>query len=663
MGFAGVGLWLLLFASGCSPSEWFSPGFEAWKPPGGAALAQRPVGRAPCAHHLPHRQAFFGDLHVHTGLSMDTVIRGGRSTPDAAYRFARGEPVELPSPEGGVSRTVRLSRPLDFAAVTDHAEWLGETSLCLRPDSRAYETFGCRAFRGEVAWLGDGLFTRIAALVGFRGRDRSICGPDAAWCREETVAAWRTTRDAAEAHYDRTSACSFTTFHAWEYSAAPGRSKVHRNVLLRNEIVPELPISWIDEPEAAGLWEKLDARCNDTGSGCEAIAIPHNPNLSNGQLFVPDRNSPLDTQRRHAALRARLEPLVEIVQAKGESECRSGIPGIVGNDELCELDKVRFIDGAAPPDCGNESGRGAMSSAGCQSRFDFARYVIVEGIREQARLGVNPYLLGFIGGTDTHNGTPGATDEADYPGHNALRDATLSQRLSGDAGGGYVPAPLRNPGGLAGIWAEENSRDALFDAMKRRETFATSGTRIVPRLFAGRDLPDDFCERPDAAAAASVTGVPMGGRLDSAPGDSRPPSFVVSARRDPGPGGGPLERIQIVKGWLDDDGQIHQQVVDVAGTAAPATSLDRKTCTRRGGGAPTLCAWWIDPSYDPTREAVYYARVLETPSCRWTALQCAALASNERPEACQDDAIPWKTQERAWTSPIWVTPARQAIAR
>jgi len=280
----------LAFALGCHPIEWFSPGFEAWSPPGGPAVANALAPREPCEHRTALRQPFFGDLHVHTALSMDTTIRGGTSTPDEAYRFARGEAIGLPPlrADGQPTRTLKLRTPLDFAAVTDHAEWLGETSLCKRPDSDAYDSGACRVFRGESSgWIppglvGNGMFLRIAAVVGFFGRSREICGPDAAGCRAEVARAWDILQEAAERHQDRTAACRFTTFHAWEYSAAPRRSKVHRNVILRNEIVPELPISWIDEPDAAGLWRKLDERCNATQTGCEAIAIPHNPNLSNG---------------------------------------------------------------------------------------------------------------------------------------------------------------------------------------------------------------------------------------------------------------------------------------------------------------------------------------------------------------------------------------------
>ncbi len=654
-------VWIVisLGSLGCHLDEYLGPGSEEWSPPSAAAAPSALLARAACENRTPGGRAFFGDIHVHTALSMDTVIRAGISTPDMAYRFARGERIGLPPLDeaGEPTRSIQLARPLDFAAVTDHAEWLGETSLCKRPGSEVYESEGCRQFRGETkSWLGDGLFARIIPLVGLFGRNTELCGPDGNRCRSELLRAWDQTRAAAERWYDRSSACSFTTFHAWEYSASPRRSKVHRNVILRNEIAPELPISSIDEPSAEGLWRKLDERCNATGSGCEAIAIPHNPNVSNGQMFVPDRSGSAEERRARAALRARLEPLVEMVQAKGESECRNGFEGILGVDEICQLDKVRFIDGAAPPDCGNESGSGAMAARGCQSRYDFARYTLLEGLREEALLGVNPYRHGWIGGTDTHNGTPGATDEAGYPGHNGVTDATLALRIGGDSGGGYVPNSLRSPGGLAGIWAEENTRDALFDAMKRRETFATSGTRIVPRLFASEQRPDSFC-----GEAVAVDGVPMGGVLEIAD-EAGSPWFAVSALRDPGTDGAPgtlLQRIQLVKGWIGDDGALHQQVFDVAGHEPGLASVDRATCQTSGPGSTALCAIWSDPAFDPGRPAIYYARVLENPTCRWTGYQCATASPDARPAECDDPTIPWQSQERAWTSAIWVTPPNE----
>ncbi len=649
---------LPLVALACTPAGDGEPPAAAperpvveWTPPSAPAQAADLASREPCAHHDPLRQVFFGDLHTHTAFSLDALGRGGFQTPDDAYRFARGEEIGL-SPvdaEGRPTRTARLERPLDFAAVTDHSEWLGEVAVCTDPASPAWDTPACRGLRpggaaeDRAAWQAD----RLA------GRGPTVCGDDGSRCRDGLLTAWEATREAAERHYDRSSDCAFTTFHAWEYTRAPGRSKVHRNVILRNEIAPELPISWIDADRPRDLWTRLKARCNDTGTGCEALTIPHNPNISNGQMFTLDWGGlPLDEQRARAALRTEMEPLVEMMQAKGESECRRGMWNVVGGeDELCDFEKVRYVDGERPPDCEDGTGEGGLRGEGCQSRLDFVRYALIEGIAQEERIGVNPIQLGLIGSTDGHNGLPGDTDEFDYQGHNSNVDSDLEKRLTTDA---YAPHPLRNPGGLVGVWAEENSRDSLFDAMQRRETFGTSGVRIQARLFGGWDLPD-LCASSDMIAEAYEAGVPMGSVLPDR-GGAEAPSFFVTALADPGTDaypGTPLQRIQVVKGWVGDDGLFHEAIHDVAGDADNGADVSRNTCERSGTGAASLCAVWTDPDFDPTRPAVYYARVLENPSCRWNALQCAALPENERPAACGDAELPWRIQERAWTSPVW----------
>ena len=624
---------------------------QEWSPPSAPAQPADLVPREPCAHNDPLRQAFFGDLHTHTAFSLDALGRGGFQTPHDAYRFARGEEIGL-SPldaEGQPMRTARLVRRLDFAAVTDHSEWLGEVAVCTDPSSPVYDTPACRGVRPG------GADADRAAWQAERGAGRGpgLCGEDGSQCREGLLTAWEATRAAAERYYDRSSDCSFTTFHAWEYTRAPERSKVHRNVILRNEIGPELPISWVDADQPQDLWTRLKARCNDTGTGCEALTIPHNPNLSNGQMFTLDWGGmPIDEQRARAALRAEMEPLVEMMQAKGESECRRGMWGVVGGeDELCDFEKVRYIDGQRPPDCEDGVGAGALRGEGCQSRLDFVRYALIEGLAQEERLGINPMQFGLIGSTDGHNGAPGDTDEYDYQGQNSNVDSDLEKRLTTPA---YAPHRLRNPGGLIGVWAEENSRDSLFDAMRRKETFGTSGVRIQVRLFAGWDLPD-LCSSNDMIAEAYEAGVPMGSVLPSREG-AEAPRFFVTALADPGSSaypGTPLQRIQIIKGWVGDDGLFHEAIYDVAGDAGNGADVSRSTCERSGEGAASLCAVWTDPDFDPSRSAVYYARVVENPSCRWNALQCVVLPEAERPAACGDPELAWKIQERAWTSPIW----------
>jgi len=644
---------LLLAACG------YEPGKEPWEPASRPAQAAEPVPRAACADRDPLRRALFGDLHVHTGFSMDAWIEGTLVSPDDAYRFARGEPIGLPPYDaaGRPARTVRVERPLDFAAVTDHAEWLGEVTLCREPESPVYDTRSCRIFRGEAESLLARLFgvegpkARMAGAASLWGRNDAICGEDSARCRREARTAWQANQEATERWYDRSEACAFTTFHGYEYSRSPGFTKIHRNVIFRNEIVPELPISWIDTPTEAGFWRKLRAQCVDTDSGCDAIAIPHNPNLSNGQLFaIWYRDLPLAAQRAQARLRGGLEPLVEIVQYKGESECRNGLYGVVGGpDELCDFEKIRDMPGRPVEDCEEGTGSGAQRGRGCVSRLDYARYALVEGLREAERIGVNPYRFGFIGSTDTHLGNAGAVSEREFVGKFA--EATVEQLTIGEK---RRPSAFRNAGGLAGVWAEENSRDAVFDALARREAFATSGTRIAPRLFAGWDLPADLCERDDRVAQGYARGIPMGGTLPAAPDRDATPRLLVQARRDPQ--GAPLQRIQIIKAWHGADGAFHQAVHDVA-RVPPGASVDPDTCALRGAGADALCATWSDPDFDPDRTAVYYARVVENPTCRWSTWQCLSLAPEDRPDGCSDPRVPRTIQERAWTSPIWLLPA------
>jgi hypothetical protein len=642
-----------LLAMACN----LDPGKEPWDPESLPAEQATQAPRAPCAHRDPLRQPLYGDLHVHTGFSMDAWVMGTIVTPDDAYRFARGEEIGLPPYDdaGRPAATARIERPLDFAAVTDHAEWLGEVRLCRDPESPVYATRSCQIFRGEA----DSLLARILGLKGFRkrlvgaislfGRNEEICGEGSARCREQTRTAWQANQEATERWYDRSEACTFTTLHGYEYSRSPSFTKIHRNVIFRNEIVPELPISWIDTPTEPEFWRKLRAQCVDTDSGCDALAIPHNPNLSNGQLFaIWYRDLPLEEQRAAARLRAGLEPIVEMVQYKGESECRNGLYGVVGGpDELCNFEKIRDLPGAPLEDCEEGTGSGAQRAEGCVSRLDYVRYALIEGLREAERIGVNPYTFGFIGSTDTHLGNPGAVSEREPLGTFAA--STREQLTIGEQ---RRPSAFRSAGGLAGVWAEENSRDAIFDALARREAFATSGTRIAPRLFAGWDLPEDLCARDDLVAQGYAGGVPMGGTISTRPAGGAALRFVTQARRDPE--GAPLQRIQIIKAWHGSDGAFHQAVHDVA-RVSPGASVDPETCALRGEGADTLCASWIDPDFDPERAAVYYARVVENPSCRWTTWKCLSLPVEERPDGCTDPRVPRTVQERSWTSPIWFT--------
>ena len=655
-------LWILALA--CSPPEDSSPVTEAAEEVRAPEPGRYNEEREPCAARFPLRKAFFGELHVHTQLSMDAFGWDVRGTPDDAYRFARGEVISLAplDAQGRGMRSAQLERPLDFAAITDHAAFLGEVSLCTRSDSPVYDSPRCRVARGEVI---EGLPSGLSALLNGPigdvwkvGHEPGLCGEGGVRCREETSSVWAEIQAAAERWDDRSSRCEFTAFHAYEYTATPDLSKVHRNVIFRNANVPALPISWLDEPTITGLWRALRAQCLEAGIGCDVLTIPHNSNLSNGRVFtVGYRNESMDEQRAQARLQSELEPLVEIMQIKGDSECRNGMVGVVGGaDELCDFEKIWSLTDPLE-DCGEGTGKGALARRGCVSRRDFVRYALVEGLREEGRIGVNPYKLGIIASTDAHNTNPGDAEEYSYSGWGGTLDDSFEARLEGSFAG--FSNSLVSPGGVVGVWAEENSRDSLFDAMQRRETFGTSGPRMTSRFFGGWSFPENLCESADLVERGYAEGVSMGGDLPEPPAGAAAPTFAVAALRDPGTPehpGGLLQRAQVIKGWSDEEGQFHQAVYDVAGEKDNGAGVDLDTCTPTGPGASSLCAVWTDPDFDPDQRAVYYARVVENPSCRWNQHQCVAAPAAARPARCDDPDLLKVIQERLWTSPIWYTP-------
>lgn len=439
---------------------------------------------------------------------------------------------------------------------------------------------------------------------------------------------------------------------------------MHRNVIFRNASVPPLPISYFEAPTPEELWEELRRQCLDGRPGCDVLAIPHNSNESNGNNFFVEcpRARTLEEEREWAAFRARMEPLAEIFQHKGDSECMNRLSGASGpEDEMCEFEKIR----SAPfTDCGEGRGVGGILGKGCVSRLDFIRDVLIEGLAEEERLGANPYMLCIIASTDTHNATPGMVAEDLYPGHWGIKEDTPAKRLA--RGGVTHQGIIANPGGgLAAVWAVENSRDAIFEALRRRETYGTSGPRTVVRFFGGWEYPATMCDDPDFVRRGYQLGVPMGGDLSTRPPGAAGPTFAVFAhlpegRPRPHTGSSvPLQRIQIVKGWIDPS---HEPVVkgfnvfEVAGDPQNGAGVDLETCEPFGQGFARLCAVWSDPDFHPERRAFYSARVILNPSCRWSSYECARLSPEERPGGCQDPDVEKVIQERAWTSPIWYAP-------
>jgi hypothetical protein len=611
--------------------------------PADSAAPTGPAPEVPCDSQDPLRQLYWGDLHVHTGLSFDAWTYEVRLTPEDAYAFARGEVVRLPplDADGVGTREVRLSRPLDFAAVTDHAEYYAEIAGCTTPGSAIYDSAVCADYREADVAAVQAFGVRLANDEPERFTE--LCGDGGIDCGADGRVVWRDVQAAAEAADDDSAACTFTAFTGYEWSGATGVSNLHRNVIFANEVVPDAPISYFEETDPWEMWARLDEQCLDAGTGCDVLAIPHNANLSNGWQFRVAYPAGMD-EADAAAFRARMEPLYEVYQHKGDSECVNGLSGLLGaEDALCRFEDFSRDDA---PDCEGEPGALGMTANGCVDRLDTLRGILAAGLEEEARIGVNPYRLGVIASTDTHMGTPGAVAEDAYIGHLGNIEDDVEDRLREH---GLVPGGfMDSPGGLVAVWAEQNSRSALFDAMRRRETYGTSGPRIAVRFFGGAGLPEDLCEDAELVARADAAGVPMGGQLSGADGT---PRFVISAQADEIP----LQRLQIVKGWTDASGQSHVEVVDVAGGDNGAT-VDLDTCEPQTAGSDTLCGVWTDPDFDPAAPAFYYARVVEDPTCRWSWRDCLSLPEDERPDLCTDSRMPETVSERAWTSPIWVSP-------
>lgn len=608
--------------------------------------------REPCAAQYPTKKAMFGDLHIHTAHSADAFPDGTRTFPKDVYKFAQGARIDIPAPPGAEPRTAQLTRPLDFAAVTDHAETFGEGYICRTPGRfPGYDSKACQKFRagGEA---GVRVFMTQNAMIKPK-RNETVCGEGMKDCIEADTIVWQDVIGAAEDAYDRTPDCSFTSFVGYEYTRAPNAMHLHRNNIFKNAVVPALPATHQSHPLAHLLLQSLEKECREGLEDCDVISIPHNSNISGGNAFNPREleGFSMETERAYRTYRQSFDRLMEITQHKGTSECLNGVSDILGDtDELCDVEALRQIGqkeravrtnsilpaiaGSDSPECSDKhfDRKHNLSKGFCLSSRDYARGAMLEGLSLEQDTGVNPYEFGFIGSSDTHISLAGGTEEKNWPGHIAY-ESELEGRL-GKADLGRYNRLVSNPGGLAGVYAVENSRDAIFQSMKRREAFATSGTRIEPRFFAG-EFNDDICAASDWLARAYRNGTPMGSKLAAQPGGL---TLLAQATRDDQ--SYPLEKLQLIKGWLGPDGHKHNKVIDLVVNET---------------GADTLCAVFKDPDYDPERAAYYYVRAVETPSARWSALQCAALPEAERPQACNNEQ-PETIREMAWTSPIWMTP-------
>jgi hypothetical protein len=625
---------------------------------GAATAADRPYAvsesREPCAAYDPLRRPLFGDTHVHTALSFDANTRGTRNLPRDAYRFAQGEPMGVqPYDEAGRAlRTVQLDRPLDWTAVTDHSETMGEVRICTTEGLPGYDSLMCRIHRG---WSG-GAFRLMAWRTLLRKGRWGFCGETGERCREATASVWQDVQAAAEEAYDRSAACRFTSLVGYEWTGTVGGGQnLHRNVIFRNEKVAPHPISWVDVASASELWDRLQAECVDGNPGCDVLTIPHNSTLSGGLIFQSAaltklEDDGIETTADEARRRSRWEPLVEVMQHKGDSECdlRAGTGTA---DEACGFEKLPYDNFGARDR--------AHDAAFVPSEKMFVRWALGEGLRLSQTLGANPFHFGLVAATDTHIAAPGLVAERSHGAHGGAGKQEVGSKTE-------FPDEFEfGPGGLSVVWAEENARDAIFSAMQRREAYGTSGPRIALRFFGGWEYDADLCTSPSLVAEAYAGGTPMGGDLPARPGSesTAAPRFAVSALQDPGGEATPLQRVQIVKGWVEG-GVAKEAVIDVAGGPNDA-SVDLASCERRGAGAAQLCTVWRDPAFDPAAPAYYYARVLENPTCRWSQHFCnAAKVDCAKPEtvpeglaACCEPAAPRTIQERAWSSPIWYGPS------
>jgi hypothetical protein len=555
-------------------------------------------------HHRADARAFFGELHLHTSYSFDAFgFSPSRIDPDAAYRFARGETVSY------LGKPAQRETPLDFMAVTDHAEYMGFLNATEEPGSTLAQSAFGREYLELKKTLDPGALTRqVLKKLAEPSRMKEL-GADAAM-----LAAWQKTIDAANAHYRPG---EFTTFIGYEWTSHPDdRYNLHRNVIFRGNTAPR-PFSAADSRRPEDLWRYLD---DTRAQGHPVLAIPHNANASEGRMFDGNDSDGRPIDADYAARRARNEPLVEIYQAKGASETH---PLLSPSDEFADFEIMdRLVPRLDLP--GKPPG-------------SYAREALGRGLLIERRTGQNPFRFGFVAATDFHNGLATSAENAfvladGFDPRTGGPDRVTAARYLAEPSPTMPDPKIMGSGGLTGVWATENTREALFDAMQRRETFGTSGTRIRLRLFAGWSYADDMLDARDWPARAYAEGVPMGSDLPPAPAPaSAAPVFLVWASK--APDGASLEHAQIIKVWLDGE-TAREQIFDVP-------------LPHRENGVSEITARWQDPAFDPQQAAVYYLRVLEVETPRWTTLMADRFGL-DRPKGTAA-----MLRERAWSSPIW----------
>lgn len=589
-----------------------------------------PFAEKPVAPFMEHRQILFGDLHIHTGLSTDAYILGVRSMPRDVYRFAKGEVITH-----GAGYPIQISRPLDFAAVTDHSEYLGQARLAkldipTNQQPLAELLRNGSALEITLAWLqSSGQINDNGFSPGGQPVDESI-----------NRDAWQMIIEAAEDHYVPG---VFTSFIGYEWSADAGSivSHMHRNVIYRGSKVADIPFSSLDSNRPEDLWQFLDQQ---NQQGKTSLAIPHNANFSAGNMYAPRDSEGKPFTSEYAAMRSRYEPISEILQIKGSSETH---PLLSSEDEFADFAII------------GESlffGETTLETV----KGGYSRDALRVGMELAHSEGFNPFNFGVVGSSDSHNASS-PTDENNYTGKLPMLDGSAGLRTDEALllPEGINPVIHWGSGGLAAVWAEQNTRESIFDALLRKETYATSGPRLNLRFFAGWNYAPAMLQQADVVEQAYAGGVPMGGELEASSPEQRP-SFLIMAAKDPQ--GANLDRLQIIKAWVDAEGTSHEKVFDIA--AADGRSIDPQTGKlpavgntvnaasaryRNTIGGAVINAHWTDPDFSPDQHALYYARVLEIPTPRWSTFDAVKLGTTPME--------PVSIQERAISSAIWYRPA------
>ncbi len=569
---------------------------------------------------------FWGDTHLHTHLSVDAYLRGTRLTREDAYKFARGKVV---TSDNGMK--AQLRRPLDFLAIADHASQLGILPRLAADDPLLKDW---EIGRRWAKFLKEGNIVQ----VGIEWADSMSTSPDPKYLNEPEVrrAIWNDVVEDSDKH---NIPGLFTALVAHEWTSAPEGDNLHRVVLFKDGagIASEnIPFSAQDGDDPEQLWAHLEEYEERTGG--EVIAIPHNSNGSGGQMFAPVRLDGSEMNAQYVATRAKWEPVVEVTQVKGDSETH---PIVSPEDEFADFESW-------------DQGNLAQTKKSVPSHFQYgyARPALREGLRHESRLGTNPFKFGMIGSTDSHTALATADEDNFFGkfGESLPQPARYANQMFAVLNEGFY----FGASGLAAVWAKENTREEIFAAFKRREVYATSGPRISVQFFGGWDFDDGDTVAPDLAVVGYRKGVPMGSDLITAP-DGMPPKFLISAAKDPL--GANLDRVQVIKGWIDSDGNTHEKVYDVAlsddrepGESIESTVDLKKPSYSNSVGSAQFTEVWTDPDFDPSLSAFYYARVLEIPTPRWTAYDEIKFQVNMPKE------IPRIVQDRAYTSAIWYSP-------